>query len=182
MKTTVNVSLSGRAFIVEDDAYVMLNNYLDDIKSRLSSAENEILSDVESRIAEILSSKIGNVTQVVNVNLVQTVISTIGAPHYFGEKNSSQEKKCYDTPPPRRHFTPTQHRLMRDGQRRVFGGVCAGIASYFGLDITLIRVIAIILFFCAGFGLVPYLILWIVIPKAITAEEMEMVTNGYENR
>lgn len=182
MKTTVNVSLSGRAFIVEDDAYLMLSNYLDDIKSRLSSAENEILSDIESRISEILSSKIGNVTQVVNVNMIQTVISTIGAPHYFGEKNSSQEKKGYETPPPRRSYEPTQRRLMRDGQRRIFGGVCAAMASYFGIDITLIRVIAIILFFCGGFGLIPYLILWIVIPKAVTKEDKEMVTNGYENR
>lgn len=179
MKTTVNVSLSGRAFIIEEDAYAMLRNYLDDIKSRLSSAENEIISDVENRISEILLSKIGNVTQVVNINMIQSVISIIGAPHYFGEK-STEERKSYDTPPPRYGREPEPRRLMRDGRRRIFGGVCAGLASYMGTDITLIRIVALILFFCAGFGFIPYLILWIVIPKAVTREEMEMVTNGYD--
>lgn len=178
MKTTVNVSLSGRAFIIEDDAYSMLQNYLDDIKSRLSGNDNEILSDVEGRISEILSSKIGNVTQVVSVNMIQNVISTIGAPHYFGEKHA-QEKTNYDTPPPRYSKEPESRRLMRDGQRRIFGGVCAGLASYMGSDTTLIRVVALILFFCVGFGLIPYLILWIVIPKAVTPQEMEMLTKGY---
>lgn len=178
MKTTVNVSLCGRAFIIEEDACAMLRNYLDDIKSRLNSADKEILSDVESRISELLLSKIGNVTQVVNISMIQSVVSTIGAPHYFGEKNT-EEKKGYDTPPPRFHREPAPRRLMRDGRRRIFGGVCAGLASYIGSDISLIRVVTLILFFCVGFGLIPYIILWIVIPKAVTNEEMDMLTNGY---
>lgn len=178
MKTTVNVSLSGRAFILEEDAYAMLRNYLDDIKSRLSSAENEIVADVENRASEILLSKIGNVTQVVNILMIQNVISIIGAPHYFGEK-SREGRTSYDTPPPHFRRRPETRRLMRDGERRILGGVCAGLASYIGSDITLIRVVALILFFCVGFGLIPYLILWIVIPKAVTQEDIDMVTNGY---
>lgn len=177
MKTTVNVSLNGRAFIVEEDAYEMLKNYLSDIKSRLDYTENEILSDVENRVAEILSQKVNNALQVVNISMVQSVISIIGAPHYFGAERT--DKQTFDTPPPRTRYVEVERKLMRDGNRRFFGGVCAGLASYFGTDITLVRILALILFFCVGFGLIPYLILWIIIPKATTPQELEMMERGY---
>lgn len=179
MKTTVNVSLNGRAFIIEEDAYEMLKTYLNDIKSRLDCTENEVLLDVENRIAELFSQKVGSLNQVVNISMVQSIISIIGAPHYFGAEHS--DKKTFDTPPPRTHYVEVERKLMRDGRHRLFGGVCAGLASYFGTDITLVRVLALVLFFCAGFGLIPYLILWIIIPKARTPKELEMMDRGYNN-
>ena len=174
MKKTVSISLNGISFNVEEDAYLLLKNYLEDISSRLESSEGggEILTDIESRISEILSANIGNVISVINTSMVSNVIDRIGAPHYFGEKDNS--KKRYDTPPP--HYNaPNIHKLMRDPNNRVLGGVCAGLAAYLHSDITLIRVVGLILFFFFGFGLIPYLILWIIIPKAKTEEELDML-------
>lgn len=181
MKTTVNVSLNGRAFIVEEDAYNTLRNYLDDIKSRLESGETEIISDIESRISELLYSKLGITNQVVNIFMVQNVIDVIGAPHYFGESKSNNTGSS--VPPPRSKIKfrkeDIRHRLMRDDERAILGGVCAGMASYLGTDISLVRIIAIVISFCFGFGIIPYIILWIVIPKAVTTEDKEMIINGY---
>lgn len=180
MKKTISISLGGRAFIFEEDAYNMLKNYLDDIQSRLCGGEgaSEIYSDIENRVSEILSSKISAITQVVNLAMVHNIMSTIGAPHYFGE---NKEKKSYDTPPPHYRVVEVERRFMRDPNRRVLGGVCAGIASYMSTDVTLIRILSLILFFCVGFGLIPYLILWLVVPKARTQAEIDMLNRGYYN-
>lgn len=184
MKKTTNISLNGRAFIAEEDAYTMLKEYIDEINRRLDSSESEIINDIESRIAELLFSKVSGRDQVVNIAMVQNVIATIGAPHYFGEGRVNSEndggngsrKQFYATPPPPRYI---KKRLFRDGRRAMLGGVCAGLASYIGADIVLIRALAIILFFMFGFGLIPYLILWIVIPEAVTQEEIDMVNGGH---
>jgi phage shock protein C len=65
---------------------------------------------------------------------------------------------------------PTQaydrKRLMRSSTDKMIAGVCAGLADYFDLDPTIIRVIWVLAFFCAGTGLLVYIILWIVLPLA----------------
>jgi phage shock protein C len=60
----------------------------------------------------------------------------------------------------------THRRLMRSSTDKKLGGVCAGLADYFDLDVTLVRVIWLLLFFCAGTGFLAYIILWIVLPLA----------------
>ena len=57
-------------------------------------------------------------------------------------------------------------RLMRSSTDKIFAGVCAGLADYFDLDPTLVRIIWVLAFFCAGTGLLAYIILWIVLPLA----------------
>lgn len=182
MKKTVSISLNGLAFIVEEDAYSMLKDYLKQIRICLESNQDgsEILSDVESRISEILSSKISDTNQTVNVSMINYVIDTIGAPHYFKDDNSQEKKKNY-TPPPFFNFKKVRKKLFRDPNRKILGGVCSGIASYFRCEIALIRFIAIVLFICSGVGVIAYIVLWIVIPEAVTKEEIDMVNSGYNN-
>jgi phage shock protein PspC (stress-responsive transcriptional regulator) len=57
-------------------------------------------------------------------------------------------------------------RLMRSSTDKMIAGVCAGLADYFDLDPTIIRVIWVLAVFCAGTGLLVYVILWIVLPLA----------------
>ncbi len=59
-----------------------------------------------------------------------------------------------------------EKKLSRSNNKMI-GGVCAGIAEYLGLDPTIVRIVWILLLFFAGFGILLYLILWIIMPKAI---------------
>lgn len=179
MKKTVSISLNGLAYIVEEDAYSMLKDYLKQVATCLEANQDasEILSDVESRISEILSFKISDTNQTVNKSMINDVIETIGAPHYFNEDN--QDKKRYSTPPPFLNFKRVKKKIFRDPERKVLGGVCSGIASYLRCEILLIRFIAIVLFICSGVGVILYIILWIVIPEAVAKEDIDMVNNGH---
>ena len=59
-----------------------------------------------------------------------------------------------------------EKRLTRDEKKKKIAGVCAGIANYFDLDPTLVRVIWILLVCAAGTGVLAYLIAWAVMPEA----------------
>ena len=58
-----------------------------------------------------------------------------------------------------------EKKLYRDAHHKMIGGVCAGLAEYFDMDITAMRLIFAFAFFIWGVGLIPYVILWIVLPK-----------------
>ena len=57
-------------------------------------------------------------------------------------------------------------KLSRSNNKMI-GGVCAGIADYLRLDPTIVRIVWVLMLFFAGFGILLYLILWIIMPKAI---------------
>lgn len=159
MKKTVDINLGGTAFIIDEDAFLTLKNYLNDVASRLPETDPEIIGDVESRIAEIFQNHISIRSQVVDLNLVQKTISIMGRPEEFGEKKHIDEMK---------ENIRSEHasrRLIRNMNDKMIGGVCSGIAAYFGIDTTIIRVITLLLIFFGGLSLWVYIILWIVIPK-----------------
>jgi len=161
MKKTVDINLGGCAFIVDDDAYLLLKNYLDDVSSRLPEDDAEVINDIEARLAEILQNHISIRSQVVDADMVKKTISVMGRPEEFGEKtriNEMKENMKTGQQAPRR--------LYRNRSDRWLGGVCSGIAAFFGLDPTLVRVATLILFFLGGIGILAYIILWIVIPGA----------------
>lgn len=56
-------------------------------------------------------------------------------------------------------------KLYRSRNERMIAGVCGGIANYFSIDPTLIRLLWIFLAFIAGGGILAYIIAWIVIPE-----------------
>jgi phage shock protein C len=60
-------------------------------------------------------------------------------------------------------------RLVRSSTDKKIAGVCAGLADYFDLDVTIIRVVWLLAVLCAGTGVLVYLILWIALPLAPTA-------------
>jgi phage shock protein C len=67
--------------------------------------------------------------------------------------------------------------LMRPRDGRMLAGVCAGVANYFSLDVTLVRVIwAVVSLITGGAGVLAYLVAWIIIPdegqKGSIAENM----------
>lgn len=154
MKKTLNVNIGSVAFVIDEDAYWMLRNYLDDVRSRFDTDEQaEVMNDVEMRIADIFTEALASPRQVVTADHVRRAISIIGKADEFGEKRGGYSRPQADL-----------KKLRRSRTDRVLGGVCGGIARYFGLDAALVRVIMVILFLLGSFGFWLYIILWLVIP------------------
>ena len=176
MNKTVSINLGGFFFHIDEDAYQKLNRYFDAIKRSLSpDGKDEIMSDIESRISELLSEKLVNEKQVVSIKEVDEVIAVMGQPEDYkiDEDTAETSQQTYYTP---NYDMPPSRKFYRDGERNVIAGVCAGVAHYFRIDPLWIRIIFILtLFISFGTTLLVYIILWVLIPKAITTtEKLEM--------
>ncbi|HVA98555.1 MAG TPA: PspC domain-containing protein, partial [Bacteroidia bacterium] len=175
---TVTINISGIIFHIEEDAYNALSNYLSKIKSffKDSDGRDEIMADIESRIAEILQQKLSPGKQVILMEDVDAVMQLMGKPEQFaGEENA--DKKEESTSSENQYTTSGNHRkrVFRDEDNKVLGGVCAGVAAYFDFDPIWLRLAFAISFFVFGSGFLFYIILWVIIPKAkTTAEKLEM--------
>ena len=167
MKKTVNINLGGIIFHIDEDAFEQLNAYLSRIKSHYQEEEGceEIVSDIESRIAELLQER--NI-DIISTAQVDTIVEIMGNPENYEEveeplksENENSNKK-------------TKKRIYRDKDNEVIGGVCSGIAAYFDIDPVIIRLLALVGMFAGG-GILVYLILWAIIPAAkTTAEKLQM--------
>ena len=169
MKKMHSVNLSGMLFHITEDAFETLNSYLEAVENQLPGKErNEILQEIEIRIAELFSEKVTSKKQVINLQDVEEVIETLGEPEEYSEKeeqNTQQEEQ---------KMTHNK-RLYRDPDNRVLGGVCGGLGWYFNADPILFRIIFIIIFLVFGTGLLVYLILWLITPQANSiAQKREM--------
>lgn len=154
MKKTMNVNIGSVAFVIDEDAYYMLKNYLDDVRSRFDVDEQaEVMNDVEMRIADIFTEAIASPRQVINTDHVRRAIGIIGKADEFGEKRGGYSGKRADI-----------KKLRRSRSEHVIGGVCGGIAEYFGIDVSVVRLLMFFLIFFGGISLWVYIILWIVIP------------------
>lgn len=180
MNRTITINISGSVFNIDEDAYDKLKNYLTSV-SEYFNKENgghEIIFDIESRIAELFSERISESQNVINLTMVDEVISVMGSPEEFSsnDENASQEKSSNNNPVYPRSYNTKAKKLYRDPDSRVIGGVCSGLAHYFNMDKILMRIIFVILLFVTSGILIPaYLILWIAVPKArTTSQRLEM--------
>ena len=170
MKKTFTVNVNGIVFHIDEDAYNVLNDYLRSIKKHFSSenGRDEIISDIEARIAEILQASITDQKQVVTIEDIEKVIEVIGLPSEFDSEEVFEESS--------NGSSKKSKRLYRDPDDTMIGGVCSGLGSYFHSDpvwFRLVFVLAVVI--GVGTGLIVYLILWIVVPEAkSTAEKLEM--------
>jgi phage shock protein PspC (stress-responsive transcriptional regulator) len=168
MKITLSVNLGGYSFNIDEDAYSELKRYLKNLELHFAREESssEILSDIESRIAELFRSKLTTYKQVITIDDVSNVISVLGTPEDISENEGTSARDKFSS--------PGYHRMYRDPDHRVIGGVCSGIAAYWTIEVWIIRLI----FFCLammGVGFLIYLILYIVLPEAkTTAQKIEM--------
>jgi phage shock protein PspC (stress-responsive transcriptional regulator) len=171
MKKTLTINLAGMVYHIDEDAFQKLKAYLDALhkKFRLEPDVKELIADIEARIAELLSERLGNRRQVVTLDDVQNVITILGDP----EEISDEERTYAYT---RQESTRrTYRRMYRDPDHRIIGGVCSGLAAYWNMDPAIIRVVFVVLVLVGGSGLLIYLILWLVMPEAqTTAQKLEM--------
>ena len=170
MNQTVTVNISGIVFHIEVDAYEQLKKYLSKIKGYFNNSEecDEIMTDIEARIAELFSLKITSENQVISGKDVEEVITIMGKPEQYIDEEEEEDSTKNEKPPLKNYSTAKK--LFRDPDERIIGGVASGIASYFGVDSIWIRLFFVLVFFI-GFGPLFYIILWMVIPEAKTASD-----------
>lgn len=167
MKKVVNAGIGGRSFTVDEDAYRRLDSYLTLFKSRLKEdSPAEVIAELEERIAELFAAEVGTAGQrVVDINLVDKVISQLGMP---------DGSPMPGAPQPEEAAKPLR-KLYRDPMNSRLAGVCSGLALYFDVDITLVRIIMLAALFAGSLGFWLYIILWIAEPKAETpAQQCEL--------
>jgi len=169
MKITVSINLGGYSFNIDEDAYSELKRYLKNLEIHFAGEESssEILSDIETRISELFRARLSAYKQVINIEDVRYAISVLGNPEDFSDEEDKSSGRKFSA--------PGYHRMYRDPDNRMLGGVCAGMGCYWNLDPWVIRVIFIALTLAGGLGILTYLILWIVLPEAkTTAQKIEM--------
>ena len=137
MNKTININLGGVFFHIDEIAYQKLKSYLDAIRRSLSDdpkGRDEIITDIESRIGELLSDKVKDVRQVVNQQDIDEVIDIMGKPEDYLVDDEIFSDDSYSTD---RRKKP--RKLYRDGSDRFLGGVSSGMAHYLNVDVIWIR-------------------------------------------
>ena len=178
MRKVIEVSIGGINFTMEDDAYYRLKEYLRRFEETISDKKEarEVMEDVEARVAEIFQKEMKFSNQVVDMRLVQVVIDHLGEVETKTQnENQSSSQSNYD---PGEEYTRGNKKFYRDMDDKMLAGVCSGIATYTGVDVTIIRLIFVALAFAYGSAILAYFILWIVSPRAETiAQKLEL--RGY---
>lgn len=159
MKKSISITINNVVFQIDENAYEKLDTYLKSIEKHYGSSKEgkEIFADIESSIAEKFLKVISSKKQSINLIEVEKIIKIMGTVEEFSqevEEVSTNEKT---------------RRLYRDSDDTVISGVCSGLAAYFGIDSVIIRIIFILLTFVKGLGLIIYLILFFIMPKANTS-------------
>jgi phage shock protein PspC (stress-responsive transcriptional regulator) len=175
MNKTIIININGTVFHIEEQAYELLKEYMTDVKRHfLNSADSlEITTDIENRIAEMFTEILAREgRQAIIDQDVAAVIEQMGSVKDFETAEESNNNTGFAEST----FTPGgSRRLFRDPEDHLIGGVCAGIANYFEIPSLWVRLFFAIAFVFAGTGFLVYVILWIIVPKAITrADRMTM--------
>ena len=178
MKQVININFHGQIIPIEVSAFDLLKLYTASLNKYFANEEGkeEIINDIESRIAELFQERLKKGVTCITDDDVNAIIKSMGRPEEFeGETSSSfnqgpsaSAKPAEPQPAPLTGNTAAPKRLYRDENDKVLGGVCSGLANYFGIDVIIIRVIFVVLAISFGFGLISYLILWIALPSSAT--------------
>ena len=175
MKQVININFHGQVVPIEVTAFELLKNYTESLSRYFANEEGkeEIINDIESRIGELFQERLKKGSTCITDEDVNAIIKSMGRPEELDEldevgsnKSSSNENStASDTTPP---LSGNNKRLFRNENDKLIGGVCGGIANYFGIDTILVRIIFLVVAF-TGAGLLAYLILWIALPSSASA-------------
>jgi phage shock protein PspC (stress-responsive transcriptional regulator) len=174
MNKTVNINLAGIFFHIDEDAYAKLQHYLDAIKRSFTNTQgkDEIIADIEARIAELFNEKKKEDRQVISIKEVEEVIAIMGQPEDY-----MVDEEIFEDEPV--HTTTTKSsgkQLFRDTEHSYVGGVSSGLGHYLGIDFIWVRLLWILLtIFSSGAFILIYIALWIFVPEAkTTADKLAM--------
>ena len=178
MKKTVNINLAGTFFHIDEDAFAKLSRYLEAVKKSISDpvGGDEIIQDIEARIAELFSEKLEISTQVISTRELDAIIKIMGQPEdYIMDEDAAQTNSA--TGNQTKGETTSNKQLFRDSDNKFIAGVCSGLGHYLGLEVIWVRLFWIFLsFVTTGFGVIAYLLFWILVPGAETTSEKLKMT------
>jgi phage shock protein PspC (stress-responsive transcriptional regulator) len=177
MKKVININFQGRILPIEEMAYENLKNYIETLRTYFEKEEgkDEIINDIECRVAELCEDRLKKGAVCITEDDIELIIASIGRPADFeaqdGFEASAASDNSYnnytDNTNQNNWGSTRPKRLYRDEQNKVLGGVCSGIANYFGLEPLLVRILWI---FLIGVNILGYLILWIAVPSSSVKE------------
>lgn len=176
MNKTYPININGLVFYINDDAFIVLDNYLNELKQYYANIESgdEIVSDIESRISELFSEKLINSKQIINLEDVNEIIIKLGRVQDFEDEEYTQEKD-HNSNRFNNKKSSSNKKFYRDKEDGMLAGVAMGLSHYFGIDALLIRILFIVLIISGTIGFWIYIILWFVFPEAKSpSEKLEM--------
>jgi phage shock protein PspC (stress-responsive transcriptional regulator) len=172
MNKTVSINIAGLVFNIEEKAYELLKNYLLQIRNKFENEDeqDEILEDIEARIAELCNERLSSTKQVITKLDIEEIMEILGKPEDYIEEDEDNV-----SPNQRTQFKSKSKRLFRDPDNSTVAGVCGGLGHYFGVDPVLFRILFVLLVIMGGSGILFYLILIFAVPEAkTTSEKLEM--------
>ncbi len=178
MKKTLTANISGTVYHVEEDAYDRLHRYLESIRDQFNGTEGreEIMADIESRIAELFTERLGGRRQVVSIDDVEHVIGIMGQPEDYvmgdaADQQQRQQEQGSTHAGSANSGTAAGRRFYRHPEDTWVGGVLGGLGAYLNIDPLILRLVYLVFLFL-GFGFVLYIILWILVPRADSAADI----------
>ena len=176
MKQVININFHGRVVPIEVTAFDLLKNYTESLSRHFANEEGkeEIINDIESRIAELFQEKITKGATCITDDDVHAIIKNMGRPEEFEAMDDTQAQSTASSSAAQEQSAGTSHtagnkRLFRDENDKVLGGVCSGLANYFNIDVVIARIVFVVLLFL-GIGFLTYIIMWIAVPSTATTQ------------
>ncbi|NOR86554.1 MAG: PspC domain-containing protein [Bacteroidales bacterium] len=168
MEKTLTINISGWVFNINEDAYKKLTEYFKNLKAYFKKQQggDEIVSDIESRIAELFKEKSQEQDVVIDIASVEAIMKTMGQPYQMEEDDEDDS----DYQQANTH-SKSRKKLFRDPINAHIGGVSSGLGQYINLDPIIIRILFVFLLLPGGLGIILYAILWILIPEASTTSD-----------
>lgn len=184
MKSTHNISLGGYAFVIEEDAFIALQGYIEKVRAHASEdVREELVSDIEERLAELFIEQRGKGT-VIDLKIVDSAASRIGIPEdaESGSDRTGRGAETYESRSGREKAGYMRKKLFRDTENRILGGVLAGISNWLETDAVILRLAYSIFVLCplifrwrfypsAFWTIMLYLLLWIIVPAPKTVDD-----------
>lgn len=172
MKKTQTINLGGIIFHINVDAYGQLYAYLTSVKNQFTdmAGQDDIIADIEARIAEILNEK---KVKIITGKHVDGVIAIMGKPEQYGEEDPESESEPITKPEKKAKGVPK--RIYRHPDDKIIGGVCGGLGTLVHIDPVIFRILFMVTAFFGGFGALIYLVMWAIVPMAqSTADRLKM--------
>ena len=201
MKKNISINLFGTLYNIDEDAYTLLENYLQSMQRYFSRQKGgeEVADDIEHRVAELLWQRREAGMTAINIDTVKEIIDTIGNAEQIaddendnvngngnpGEAQDSTFRESFS------QFTKEAERFTRDtydmgykhvkthqfyrcANDKILGGVCSGLAVYTNTGDPLWWRLGVLALTLLGIGLplpIIYIVMWIVTPAALTPED-----------
>jgi len=163
MNEVTKIHLGRQVFSISASAHRELRSYLDAIHKEVG--DEDVVEEVELRMAELLAQRKITGDKVVLPADIKFLKEQLGTPKDFKGEDPNSSAELSEA-----------KRLFRDTDNAMIAGVAAGLATYLGLDVVLIRILFVVTTIAWGSGALVYIVLWLLVPEVKTTSERLLMT------